>query len=311
MPRSSSNAQDRSERPVTLPSPLHVMFVTNRRRMASWLVEEFAGNCEAEVILEEVTGAESAIEKLSDAACDVAILVNEKFKLDALGLARTVRDRGCHVPLVVLGESPSSAMNAAVHEAGADGYLCIHAVSPEALCCTLGRSLQRNVLAEESSLQVESLRQRAATDRDDVLRLLDEQRELLASRLGSGQPSSPPSAEAAQRIRDEYRELLRAFVIMGSGCIATDVARIARSMICAGLSLHDATTLHVEVLEGTIRGLGNRSARHIVDRAGLLAIELLAEMGEGFRRAYRDAVVRPRQMELPGLLESGSWWHST
>jgi hypothetical protein len=41
--------------------------------------------------------------------------------------------------------------------------------------------------------------------------------------------------------------------------------------------------LHVQVLEELVRGLGNRSARHVMTRADLLLVEILIHLAERYR----------------------------
>ena len=84
-----------------------------------------------------------------------------------------------------------------------------------------------------------------------------------------------------QETKEFYHELLRAYVIMGSGNLGTEIARLAELMVLAGISLRDALGFHLERVESVVRGLGNRSARHVMARADLLALELLIHIGDG------------------------------
>jgi hypothetical protein len=57
----------------------------------------------------------------------------------------------------------------------------------------------------------------------------------------------------------------------------------------------------VEVLEELVAGLGNRSARHVMNRADLLALEVLGHLADGYRTRYYDRRHPPRQLLLPGF----------
>jgi hypothetical protein len=59
--------------------------------------------------------------------------------------------------------------------------------------------------------------------------------------------------------------------------------------------------LHVRVLEELIASLGNRSARHVMNRADLLVLEVMAHLADGYRRRYDEQSHPPRQRELPGF----------
>jgi hypothetical protein len=100
---------------------------------------------------------------------------------------------------------------------------------------------------------------------------------------------------------DHYRELLRAYVIMGAGNLADDMAGLADLMAESHMSAQRTLQLHVEVLEELVAGLGNRSARHVMNRADLLALEVLGHLADGYRRRYYDRRHPPRQLLLPGF----------
>jgi hypothetical protein len=59
--------------------------------------------------------------------------------------------------------------------------------------------------------------------------------------------------------------------------------------------------LHLHVVDELIRGLGTRSARHVVTRADLLALEVMVHLCEGYRARYQQRLHPPRQLMLPGL----------
>ena len=71
---------------------------------------------------------------------------------------------------------------------------------------------------------------------------------------------------------------------MGSGNLGMEIAQLAELMVLAGISLRDALGFHLERVESLVRGLGNRSARHVMARADLLALELMIHIGDGYRR---------------------------
>jgi len=59
----------------------------------------------------------------------------------------------------------------------------------------------------------------------------------------------------------------------------------------------------VPVLEELIRGLRNRSARHVMHRADLLGLGVMVHLAEGYRHRFVDRVRPPRQLDLPGFEE--------
>jgi hypothetical protein len=59
--------------------------------------------------------------------------------------------------------------------------------------------------------------------------------------------------------------------------------------------------LHVTALEELIRGLGNRSARHVMNRADLLVVEMMMHLAERYRERYFEQIRPPRQRLLPAI----------
>ncbi len=80
-----------------------------------------------------------------------------------------------------------------------------------------------------------------------------------------------------------YQELLRTYVIMGSGGLGAEIAKLAELLAVAGLSPRQALELHLERVEELVRGLGSRSTRHVMARADLLALELMIHLGECYQ----------------------------
>jgi len=96
----------------------------------------------------------------------------------------------------------------------------------------------------------------------------------------AGRPIQVPN-----EIKSYYHELLRTYVIMGSGSLGTEIAQLAHLLAEVGLSPRDTLSLHLERVEGLVRGLGNRSTRHVMARADLLALELIIHLGECYQHS--------------------------
>jgi hypothetical protein len=95
--------------------------------------------------------------------------------------------------------------------------------------------------------------------------------------------------------------MLRAYVVMGAGNLADEMTTLAGLLVDAGISAQRTMQLHVRVLEELIGSLGNRSARHVMSRADLLVLEVMAHLADGYRRRYHDECHPPQQLALPGF----------
>jgi hypothetical protein len=114
-------------------------------------------------------------------------------------------------------------------------------------------------------------------------------------------PSAQPESHLPDRLVTHYRELLRAYVVMGAGNLVDEMTTLATLLADAGVSAQRTMQLHVRVLEELIGSLGNRSARHVMNRADLLVLEVMAHLADGYRRRYHERSHPPRQLELPGF----------
>ena len=72
-------------------------------------------------------------------------------------------------------------------------------------------------------------------------------------------------------------------------------------LVMAGVSADRALALHLGALAELVRGLGNRSVRHVMIRADLLGLEVLMHMAEGYRALALERAHPPQQLTLPGL----------
>jgi hypothetical protein len=95
--------------------------------------------------------------------------------------------------------------------------------------------------------------------------------------------------------------MLRAYVIMGAGNLSDEMNVLADLLAEAGISAQQTMQLHVQVLEDLIRGLGSRSARHVMNRADLLVLEVMAHLADGYRHRYHRRTYPLRQKMLPGF----------
>jgi hypothetical protein len=231
-------------------------------------------------------------------------------------------------------------MTALAYEVGADAYCCVAETTVRSLLWTFARSIERSNLVREHRRLVQLEQQRLAHEHQEAERLLAEQRALIAElesiRDGGGgngekgrggeleqsAPSDSPAlplslspsllesgsqqpthCQLPERLVTHYREMLRAYVVMGAGNLADEMTTLATLLADAGISAQRTMQLHVRVLEELISSLGNRSARHVMNRADLLVLEVMAHLADGYRRRYHERSHPPRQLELPGFGE--------
>lgn len=310
-----------------LPPSIRVLYIASRLRTGGWLAEAFAGDSASEIVLEEAVGSAAGMGRLRDEAFDAVLVSHVPGELDALDLIEGYRAGGAEDPIVVLGTQSEQEMAVLCHEVGADGYVCVNTTTTRHLIWVVARAVQRHQLMRENRRLNQADKTRLQRERDEAERLLEQQRSILAQPDAAPGPARPkarnPAAAAAvagqgsagnpatplrrsppslpAELIAHYRELLRTYVIMGSGTLSEELARLAEMLVRAGLSARQTMELHLYVLEELIHGLGTRSSRHVMTRADLLALELVVNLADGYRRRHLEHLYPPVQKRLPGF----------
>jgi DNA-binding response OmpR family regulator len=309
-------------RPVALPERIKVLYVTPRHGAGHWLAQAFAADGATQIALDEVAGVTAGLARWRDEVFDAMLVGHDPPTLDALEFVEGFRAAGGEEPVIVLGSDSPQNLDAICYEAGADDYCCIAETTVRALLWRFARAIQRFNASRENRRLIQAERQRLHQEHHEAERLLEQQRALIADLqlLREGRHDDRTTdelsdclAQSAVRrseaeclklpaaLRDHYRELLKAYVIMGAGNLGQEMASLAELLAGANISAQRAMQLHVEVLEELIAGRGNRSARHVMNRADLLALEVLGHLADGYRRRYHERRHPPRQQALPGF----------
>lgn len=306
-----------------LPARIRALYVTSYHRTGSWLAEAFASDSASDVVIEEALGAAEGATRLRDEAFDVVLVSHDPEQLDALSLIEGFRAGGTEEPILVLGEHDDDEMAALCYEVGADAYVPVNSTTTRTLIWLVARAMQRHRLTRENSRWAEAERQRRRQEQTESHRVLEEHRSLVdktaradrgganASRdprrevdppAGESQPAGSPEAlPLPPKLVAHYRELLRTFVIMGSGNLTNEMQILAEVLAAVGVSARQTLELHLRVLEELVSGLGNRSTRHVMIRAELLLLDLMVNLADGYRVRYRATRSRERQLVLPGF----------
>jgi DNA-binding response OmpR family regulator len=303
-----------------LPPSLKVLYITTSNRTGGWLAEAFAADSATQVELIEVIGVTAGLTRLRDEAFDAILITHEPGQLDALDLVEGLRAGGTEEPMMLLGTLPPQEIDALCYEVGADDYCCVSETTVRGLLWKFARAIQRNQLLRENRRLVHAQQQRLKQEHLEAQRLLEQQRLLIADlECLSGQTATEPSvgvdnpddcqtrrtsaeqvaADLPATLVAHYRELLRTYVIMGVGNLGAEMARLADMLASCEASAQKALQLHVAVLEELVQGLGSRSARHVMNRADLLALEVMGHLADGYRARLQETRAPLKQQSLP------------
>lgn len=233
---------------------------------------------------------------------------------EALPLLDAIQSSGCDDPVVFVATHLGDTEWSEIAQRDCEILVSPGLWQSQALVPVIKRAVNRIELARENHRMAARHQRRLVRERDEAEHLLDQQRQIVRELEGlaggqSEQPDAaadtPSSSESAaahdgpasstsrfrlpQELNDYYHELLRTYVIMGSGNLAQEIGRLAELLFHAGLSPREAMELHLERVETLVHGLGNRSARHVMARADLLALELMVHLGECYQQRADSA----------------------
>ncbi len=305
---------------LDLPAGMRVLYISTTHRTGGWLAEALAVDSASKVVLEEAVGSAAGLARLRDELFDAVLVSHQPGELDALELIEAYRTGVADAPIVVLGIESEQEMVAVCYELGADAYVCVHTATTRNLLWVLARAIERHGLLHENQRLTQAHQRRVQQEHDEARRLLDQQRVLIdgskAARHDSDavDPLAPAenddrptpvvsqcSARLPSPLIAHYRELLRTYVIMGSGNLSNEMTRLSKLLTTAGITAREAMQLHLHVLEELIQGLGTRSTRHVMTRADLLALEIMVHLAEGYQNLYRHHGTPDVQPMLPGF----------
>jgi len=214
---------------------------------------------------------------------------------DPLGLARGIRAGGCADPIVVVTVTTDDDIWAEALRLNVDLLVSAKGWESSALVPAIQRAVDRGRMLHEIDRLAAADRRRLVRERDEAEYLLSQQKQILAAVEHLAAPVPPAgvasvTSDIRERLKlpaefdDYYQELLRAYVIMGSGNLAAEIVKLADLLSVAGLTPREVLDLHLARVERLVRGLGNRSTRHVMARADLLALELMIHLGECYQR---------------------------
>jgi DNA-binding response OmpR family regulator len=318
---------------AALPSRLKVLFVAAGSGAATWLAEAVAAEGATQFAVEEAIGVTAGLSILRDETFDAILIAHEPGVLDGLDFITALRTSGHDEPLIVLGADPPATLDALCYEAGADDYCCLAETTVRGLLWKFARAIQRFTLARENRRLLQAERQRLQHEHHEAERLLEQQRALIddLEELSEGRRSPTVSLSLASDASDDeteaadagidllafgatatasqlspdlvahYREMLRAYVIMGAGNLSAEMTALATLLADTNVSARRTMQLHLQVLEELVQGLGNRSARHVMNRADLLALEVMSHLADGYRQRYHERRHPAQQRLLPGF----------
>jgi len=275
-----------------LPTHMHLLMVMGEGRESEWLTRVFTEDSVSQVTTENVEGQSAALIRLRDKSFDALLVHHDPGSLDAIVFLEALRAaEGEMLPATVVGNLPSSEMNVMCYEAGADSYVYLAQATVRELLWHIARGVERRELLAENLRLLNQQRQRLQIEHNEASHLLTQQRGLIwklgqicdvdASQHSHDKDHGKATVDLTT-FSNRYRDLLRTYIVMGSGSLNAELRSLADSLAAAGISAQQTLQIHLQILEETVQSLGNRSARHVMNRADLLILELMMHLCDGY-----------------------------
>lgn len=272
-----------------MPPLVDALLITGSSHLGRSLAEALANDSATEVRLREAVGLAAGLACLRERVYDIVLVAHDHVELDAPAVLDAIHSASSDTqPIIVLGMAADQEIAALCYEAGADAYLCLRTTATRTLLWQIARARERRQLLRENERLRIAQRQRDAWEEDEAVRLLEQQR-LLAHAHVSDATNSPATWTASEAIpwalRGDYVELLRAYVVMGSGHLGPTLEEWAERLAAHRPAAGAVLSMHLRGVELVLEGLGGRGGRHIHNRADLLLVELLMRIADRYRLA--------------------------
>lgn len=228
---------------------------------------------------------------------------NNRIAFNGFEMLRAIRVGGHDDPAVIVTRRMTESHWTTAVDLDCAVLTSDHGWESRALVAILRKELQRSDLKRDNYRLSLDRHRRLLRERDETEHLLNQQRQILQelhelvdppTDFAETKTDAPePTPAAIQILESEevcrfYDELLRTYVMMGSGRLGEEIPRFSELLATAGVSPREALSMHLRRVESLVRGLGSRSSRHVMSRADLLALELVMHLGECYRNGKPD-----------------------
>lgn len=280
-----------------LPPAMRILFVSETGNSNQWFAECLSTDSALDIQLETVA-MDAVWSRLREEAFDCLVLHDDaspqelsatqessrtekgtatQDEWDIVSIIDLIRTTAAaNMAIVVLGSAAVETKLAACLEASADAYLCQSSTNARALLWTLARASERQRMLTENATLRHKLQQHSGHDHQQALHQIRAQRGLLVEHVDESQTDPHPPAWLVDRLF----ELLRIYVVTGSGRLREDVAQLVEPLEQCEVTLAETLMAHCAATQRLVQGLGNRPAWHILGRANLLAYELVMQMSD-------------------------------
>ena len=261
-------------------------------REPSWtvLAAQMSLDYAAELRIVWVADAKAALTELRATAFDVVLYgetgaswsASSPALLDFLSAVHTL---DAAAAVVVTLDWPDERLQAELFRRDADVCISPKLWESPALAAAVAAALRRRQRAQELQRLSIAHQRRLARDQADAASMLHLQQELLQGLVRvDATIRHPKSSETSDVVCHRYDDLLKASILSGANRLTAEIVRFVEDLTENDASPADVLALHIERVQALANGWGGRASQHLVARADLLVLEVLAQLGEHYRQ---------------------------
>lgn len=276
--------------PFRIPKSMRILYISDSSDNIDWLLKAFRSDKSSRVEMVQAIGSTEGLSFLRESVYDAVLINHRPNEIDALEIISGFRTGGAILPTVVLGEKPDPDFRTACYQIGADEYLCIHSTTVRNLLWTIARAMKRFYLEEENCRLEKQRLQTWNREKDEAQLMLTEQQdvcrkvsEICLQNTSQTSQTTETEQPLPEELKNLYAELLKTYIIMGTGSLTRELSVLAEKMSHCGIRASQTMAMHVEIVARLVQELGGRSTRHIMARADLLIIELFVHLSEKYQ----------------------------
>ncbi|TWT60338.1 hypothetical protein Pan54_10520 [Rubinisphaera italica] len=243
-----------------------------------------------------VTGPKSALPFLRTEPWDCLLYaIEDSFdtaELHAIHIhLRAVRDMGILIPVILIAAELNDSLAEICQEWNCQFQEADFRKRSTGIGLVIFREIQANRTQEELRQAKTELRIRQQRSREEASLILSQQHRLLNDivSVSAGSSNATVTSLTSTRVFDEaakqkYDQILKNMVISGLSGSRQMLLSMLSEFEISGVSPGDILSLHLQALEKLIAGAGEKSTRHILQRADQLLVEVMVSLAETYRQ---------------------------
>ncbi len=202
-----------------------------------------------------------------------------------------IREMGFGGPVILLSEELSDSLVEISNQWNCQFHEVDFRKRSSAMDWMIVREIQANQTREELKRARSELQVRQQREREEASLILSQQHRLLHEIVSTSSITSNETVNflASSRIFDDsskqkYDQVLKNVVISGTSGSRQILPTLLTEFEANGLTPGDILSLHLQSLEKLISGTGEKSTRHILQRADQLLVEVMVSLAETYRQ---------------------------